>query len=55
MLQDAGEYLKYERELLPDRAQVETFMQQVDVVRDDVERLEARVQRLQLKSKGEAQ
>ena len=54
LLQDAGEYLKYERELLPDRAQVETFMQQVDVVRDNVERLEARVQRLQLKSKGEA-
>jgi ubiquinone biosynthesis accessory factor UbiJ len=47
LLQDAGEYLKYERELLPDRAQVETFMQQVDVLRDDVERLEARVQRLQ--------
>jgi ubiquinone biosynthesis protein UbiJ len=47
LLQDAGEYLKYERELLPDRAQVETFIQQVDVLRDDVERLEARVQRLQ--------
>ncbi|MBI3774144.1 MAG: SCP2 sterol-binding domain-containing protein [Gammaproteobacteria bacterium] len=47
LLQDAGEYLKYERELLPDRAQVETFMQHVDVLRDDVERLEARVQRLQ--------
>ncbi len=55
LLQDAGEYLKYERELLPDRAQVETFMQQVDVLRDDVERLEARVQRLQQRqSKGEA-
>ena len=47
LLQDAGEYLKYERDLLPDRAQVETFMQQVDVLRDDVERLEARVKRLQ--------
>lgn len=47
LLQDAGEYLKYERELLADRAQVETFLRQVDVLRDDVERLEARVQRLQ--------
>lgn len=47
LLQDTGEYLQYERELLPDRAQVETFMQQVDVLRDDVERLEARVRRLQ--------
>ena len=56
LLQDAGEYLQYERELLPDRVQVETFMQQVDVLRDDVERLEARVQRLQFQEKkGEAQ
>ena len=56
LLQDTGEYLKYERELLPDRVQVETFMQQVDVLRDDVERLEARVQRLQFQEKkGEAQ
>ena len=47
LLQDTGEYLQYERELLPDRVQVETFMQQVDVLRDDVERLEARVLRLQ--------
>ena len=47
LLQDTGEYLQYERELLPDRAQVETFMREVDVLRDDVERLEARVLRLQ--------
>lgn len=47
LLQDTGEYLQYERELLPDRTQVETFMRQVDVLRDDVERLEARVRRLQ--------
>ena len=56
LLQDTGEYLQYERELLPDRAQVETFMREVDVLRDDVERLEARVLRLQQrKNKGEAQ
>ena len=54
LLQDAGEYLQYERELLPDRPQVETFMRQVDVLRDDVERLEARVQRLQQQNKGNA-
>lgn len=55
LLQDTGEYLKYERELLPDREQVEIFMREVDVLRDDVERLEARVQRLQQKqNKGEA-
>ena len=46
-LQDnTGEYLKYETNSLPARFEIEQFQQQVDTLRDDVERMEARVQRI---------
>jgi ubiquinone biosynthesis protein UbiJ len=44
--QDTGEFLQEEAQLLPPQAQVEHFFDSVDTLRDDVERLEARVRRL---------
>ncbi|QIK39029.1 sterol-binding protein [Caldichromatium japonicum] len=40
------EYLQEERRLLPSRYEVEEFLHEVDVLRDDVERLEAHLDRL---------
>ncbi|MBK1707668.1 ubiquinone biosynthesis accessory factor UbiJ [Marichromatium gracile] len=40
------EYLQEERRLLPTRYEVEAFLEQVDILRDDVERLAARIERL---------
>jgi ubiquinone biosynthesis protein UbiJ len=46
-LQDnLAEYLKFESESLPARFELDAFEHDVDTLRDDVERLEARVQRL---------
>ncbi|MDH5572795.1 MAG: SCP2 sterol-binding domain-containing protein, partial [Gammaproteobacteria bacterium] len=45
---DAAEYLQMESESLPEKYEVAEFVQQVDVTRNDVERLYARVQRLQI-------
>lgn len=45
--QDAGEYLQEESDTLPNRDEVEAYLSQIDVLRTDVDRLEARVQRLQ--------
>jgi len=45
--QDVAEYLQEESEALPNRDEVENYLSQVDVVRTDVDRLAARVQRLQ--------
>ncbi len=47
---DASEYLRYESELLPDRTEVDAFVDEVDRLRDDVARLAARVARLQQSS-----
>ena len=44
---DASEYLRYETDILPDRAEVTAFVDEVDRLRDDVARLAARVARLQ--------
>lgn len=44
---DTSEYLLYEAEVLPTRHTIERFLQQVDTLRDDTARLEARIQRLQ--------
>ena len=44
---DASEYLRYEMDILPDRAEVTAFVDEVDRLRDDVARLAARVARLQ--------
>jgi len=46
LAQDLPEYLQEELRLLPSRFEVEEFLAQVDDLRDDVERLEQRIQRL---------
>jgi ubiquinone biosynthesis protein UbiJ len=43
---DLQEYLQEEARLLPTRYEIEAFLAQVDMLRDDVERAEARVERL---------
>ena len=47
LLADASEYLRYEAALTPRRVDAERFAHAVDDLRDDVERLEARVRRLE--------
>ncbi|EXJ16674.1 ubiquinone biosynthesis accessory factor UbiJ [Imhoffiella purpurea] len=46
MTANLREYLQEERRLLPTRYEVEAFLSQVDTLRDDTERLAARVERL---------
>ncbi|MBD3671285.1 MAG: SCP2 sterol-binding domain-containing protein [Gammaproteobacteria bacterium] len=46
---DAVEYLQQESRDLPDRKEVDPFLNEVDRLRDDVSRLEARLQRLDRK------
>lgn len=48
--QDTQEYLQQELRLLPDRREIENFLSQVETLRDDVERLQARLLRLQSKA-----
>ncbi len=50
---DTGEYLQEEIRLLPSAAEMNYFIRQVDALRDDTERLQARLQRLQAKQKEE--
>lgn len=45
--QSLAEYLREESQYLPDKSQTERFMQNVDLLRADTERLEARLKRLQ--------
>ena len=47
LLADASEYLRHETALTPRRAEVDRFVNDVDDLRDDAERLEARVARLE--------
>ena len=47
LLADASEYLRYEAAATPVAEDVERFSNAVDAIRDDVERLEARVGRLE--------
>ena len=47
---DISEYLRYEKELLPDKTEIETFNSAVDVIRNDVERLQQRIKRFDSKS-----
>lgn len=47
LLADLSEYLRYEAAVVPRRDEVEQFSHAVDDLRDDVERLEARVTRLE--------
>ena len=46
-LVDVSEYLRYEAAMTPRREEVERFVGDVDDLRDDVERLEARIARLE--------
>jgi ubiquinone biosynthesis protein UbiJ len=46
LAQDVKEYLQEEGRILPTRYEVEEFLGAVDTLRDDVERLDARVERL---------
>ena len=43
---DLGEYALYEKEILPDRDEIERFNHSVDELRDDLERLKRRVNKL---------
>jgi len=47
LAQDLGEYLTEEARLLPHPNEVEEFIGEVDRLRDDAERLEARINRLE--------
>ena len=47
LLADASEYLRYETAMTPRREEAERFAHEVDDLRDGVERLEARIQRLE--------
>jgi ubiquinone biosynthesis accessory factor UbiJ len=57
--QDVAEYLQEESDTLPNVDEVEGFLSQVDVLRTDVDRMEARVRRLEnrpsSKNSGEAE
>ena len=46
MTANLTEYLQEERRLVPTRYEVDAFLSQVDTLRDDVERIAARVERL---------
>ena len=43
---DISEYLRYEKEALLDQSELDEFNHAVDKVRNDVERLQKRVERL---------
>jgi len=45
--ENVAEYLKEEARLLPDKSLINDFMAQIDTLRADSDRLEARIQRLQ--------
>lgn len=49
---NCSEYLQEEIRLLPSATEVIYFMNQIDNLRDDIERLEKRLQRLQLQQKS---
>jgi ubiquinone biosynthesis protein UbiJ len=49
-----SDYLTEESRVLPHRFEVEGFLSDVDELRDDVERLEARIARLETKDGGDA-
>ncbi len=54
LVRDAGEYLREESRHTPDREEVDVFLNMVDELRSDVDRLDQRVKRL-LKSLAEIQ
>lgn len=48
--QSLSEYLREEAQLLPDKIQIDDYMQAVDKLRADCDRLEARIKRLESES-----
>jgi ubiquinone biosynthesis protein UbiJ len=51
---DISEYLRYEKNILPDKDEVEEYIAAVDVLRNDAERLQLRMARLQKIITGKA-
>lgn len=49
--EDVSDYLREESGLLPTRLEIEEFMDEVDTLRSDADRLEARVERILARSK----
>lgn len=43
---DIGEYFRYEKDLLPDQVELSEYSASVDVIRNDAERLQQRIKRL---------
>ncbi|OGT84016.1 MAG: hypothetical protein A3G96_03140 [Gammaproteobacteria bacterium RIFCSPLOWO2_12_FULL_52_10] len=43
---DVSEYLRYEKEVLPEISEVNDYITAIDVLRDDVERLKLRIDKL---------
>ena len=41
-----SEYLRYEKDMLPDRDEVQEFIADIDVLRNDAERIRQRIERL---------
>ena len=49
LVMDISEYLRYEKELLPERTEIEEFINAVDQLRNDVDRLGQRIDRLKIR------
>ena len=54
LVQDGAEYLREESRDLVAPAEIDAFLDDVDALRERAERLEARVQRLALRARGDA-
>jgi ubiquinone biosynthesis protein UbiJ len=52
---DISEYLRYEKNMLPDRDEIDEYIAAVDDLRNDAERLQARITRLQKIITGKTQ
>jgi ubiquinone biosynthesis protein UbiJ len=52
--QDAAEYLQEESRELPNRREVDSFLNNIDILRSDVDRMEARVTRLSDRLKNQS-
>jgi ubiquinone biosynthesis protein UbiJ len=46
---DISEYLRYEKDMLPDKSEIDEFNSVVDVIRNDAGRLKQRIERLERK------
>ena len=54
MKQNVAEYLSEESRMVPAKAEVKGFMEEVDVIRMDADRLEARIKLLEAKTAGDS-